>query len=110
MRCGWCWNTRRTTHRWAAAASIAAKIGCAAQTLHEWVGWFNHRRLLEPIGNIPPAEAEEHVMLLRTRSIWQRDSHPMASGKPAAVYRGCYGRLELAQPGVCCPMKGNFWE
>ena len=24
----------------------------------EWVNWFNHRRLLEPIGNIPPAEAE----------------------------------------------------
>ena len=25
----------------------------------EWVDWFNHRGLLEPIGNIPPAEAEE---------------------------------------------------
>ena len=24
----------------------------------EWVDWFNTRRLLEPIGNIPPAEAE----------------------------------------------------
>jgi transposase InsO family protein len=24
----------------------------------EWVGWFNDRRLLEPIGNIPPAELE----------------------------------------------------
>jgi len=23
-----------------------------------WVNWFNHRRLLEPIGYIPPAEAE----------------------------------------------------
>jgi len=23
-----------------------------------WVDWFNHRRLLEHIGNIPPAEAE----------------------------------------------------
>jgi putative transposase len=23
-----------------------------------WVDWFNHRRLLEPIGYIPPAEAE----------------------------------------------------
>ena len=27
-------------------------------TLH-WVSWFNTRRLLEPIGNIPPAEAED---------------------------------------------------
>ena len=25
----------------------------------EWVDWFNHQRLLEPIGNMPPAEAEE---------------------------------------------------
>ncbi|MER8734719.1 IS3 family transposase [Mesorhizobium sp. M1227] len=25
----------------------------------EWVDWFNNCRLLEPIGNIPPAEAEE---------------------------------------------------
>ena len=24
----------------------------------EWVDWFNHRRLLEPIGNVPPAELE----------------------------------------------------
>ena len=24
----------------------------------EWVDWFNNRRLLEPIGNMPPAEAE----------------------------------------------------
>ena len=26
----------------------------------EWVDWFNNRRLLEPIGNIPPVEAEEN--------------------------------------------------
>jgi transposase InsO family protein len=25
----------------------------------EWVDWFNHRRLLEPIGYLPPAELEE---------------------------------------------------
>ena len=24
----------------------------------EWVHWFNHRRLLGPIGHVPPAEAE----------------------------------------------------
>ncbi len=24
----------------------------------EWVDWFNNRRILEPIGNRPPAEAE----------------------------------------------------
>ena len=25
----------------------------------EWVDWFNHRRLLEPIGHIPPVEFEQ---------------------------------------------------
>ena len=26
----------------------------------DWVDWYNTRRLLEPIGNMPPAEAEAH--------------------------------------------------
>jgi putative transposase len=30
----------------------------------EWVDWFNARRLLEPIGNIPPAESEERYYAL----------------------------------------------
>ena len=25
----------------------------------EWVDWFNNRRLLEPIGHVPPAEYEQ---------------------------------------------------
>ena len=35
----------------------------------EWVDWFNNRRLLEPIGNIPPAEAEAayYAQLAMTR-------------------------------------------
>ena len=28
------------------------------QATLNWVDWFNHRRLLEPIGHIPPAEYE----------------------------------------------------
>jgi transposase InsO family protein len=36
----------------------------------EWVDWFNHRRILEPIGNIPPAEAEARFYLeLETRAV-----------------------------------------
>jgi transposase-like protein len=31
----------------------------AVEFATEWVDWFNNRRLLEPIGNIPPAEAKE---------------------------------------------------
>ena len=29
----------------------------------EWVSWFNQHRLLEPIGYIPPAKAEENYYL-----------------------------------------------
>ena len=30
-----------------------------------WVDWFNNRRLLGPIGNIPPAEAEKNFYAQR---------------------------------------------
>ena len=33
----------------------------------EWVDWFNHRRLLQPIGNIPPAEAEDRYYAMLNR-------------------------------------------
>jgi putative transposase len=38
----------------------------------DWVDWFNNRRLLEPIGNIPPAEAE-------ARYYAQFNEHAMAA-------------------------------
>jgi transposase InsO family protein len=34
----------------------------------EWVDWFNHRRLLEPIGNVPPAELE--LAYYRQQNAW----------------------------------------
>ena len=32
----------------------------------EWVSWFDHQRLLQPIGYIPPAEAEENYYRQQT--------------------------------------------
>jgi len=34
----------------------------------EWADWFNNRRLLEPIWNIPPAEAEANFYAALERS------------------------------------------
>ena len=34
----------------------------------EWVDWFNSRRILEPIGNIPPTEAAENFYATLKRS------------------------------------------
>ena len=39
----------------------------------EWVAWFNHQRLLQPIGYIPPAEAEANYyrqLTEQTMSVW----------------------------------------
>ena len=41
----------------------------------EWVSWFNHHRLLEPIGYIPPAEAEANY--------WRQQAQGSATTKPA---------------------------
>jgi putative transposase len=38
----------------------------------EWVDWFNHRRLLEPIGHLPPAEFET--------AYWRREGPGNISG------------------------------
>lgn len=38
----------------------------------EWVDWFNNKRLLEPIGNISPAEAEKNYYAML-------DENPMAA-------------------------------
>jgi putative transposase len=35
-----------------------------------WVDWFNNRRLLEPIGNIPPAEAEARFYAMLGEQKW----------------------------------------
>ena len=32
----------------------------------EWVAWFNHHRLMEPLGYLPPAEYEDHYHRQRT--------------------------------------------
>jgi transposase InsO family protein len=37
----------------------------------EWVSWFNHSRLLEPIGYIPPAEAEANYYRNLARPVAQ---------------------------------------
>ena len=33
-------------------------LGAVEFATLDWVDWFNHRRILEPIGKRPPAEAE----------------------------------------------------
>ena len=43
----------------------------------EWVSWFNHHRLLEPIGYIPPAEAEANY--------WRQQAQGIAAARVRAA-------------------------
>lgn len=53
----------------------------------EWVDWFNHCRLLEPIGNIPPADAEAaYDARLEAMPIAAKDSSQPVSGKVGAAH------------------------
>jgi putative transposase len=51
----------------------------------EWVDWFNHRRLLEPIGYVPPAEFEATFQREGTPAILF-DSRTRASDEPGAAH------------------------
>ena len=42
----------------------------------EWVDWFNHRRLLEPIGYVPPAEFQAAYHQKEDPSAPVRLKHP----------------------------------
>ena len=41
------------------AVTCVVAAACVELAVLEWVWWFNHRRLLEPLGYLPPAEYEE---------------------------------------------------
>jgi len=63
-------------------------LGAVELATREWVGRFNHRRLLEPIGNIPPAAAEARSHAQREEpALAAEDPTETASGKPRAVQR-----------------------
>ena len=67
----------------------------------EWVSWFNHHRLLEPIGYIPPAEAEANY--------WRATSSGLDHNQACPV-GGAAGGLNheyMAQPGCLRrPLRG----
>ena len=59
----------------------------------EWVSWFNHHRLLEPISPVPPAEMEqEHYRSLNAPSQARGTQLTKSPEKP--------GRFMLARPSV----------
>jgi hypothetical protein len=73
----------------------------------DWVDWYNTRRLLGSIGDIPPAEVEaNHHAALEATPMAAYDSNKPASGKPRAVH-GAQGPALLAtRPPVAATASG----
>lgn len=81
----------------------------------EWVDWFNHRRLLEPIGNIPPPRPKLATMSKPSTSPWRRDSKPnglrqtrrgsqrQREADPTLLHLGRGSRPDAGQPGATIP-------
>jgi hypothetical protein len=68
----------------------------------EWVDWSNNRRLLEPIGNIPPAEAGEQYYAMR-------DQLPMAARIKQNSLRRTRGGSVAANPTLLAIPRWIFW-
>src|SRR5690554_6487740 len=71
----------KVTHRRSWKSREAVELATLA-----WVDWFNHRRLLEPIGNTPRPKLKQPTITRPVRSPWRPDSHQCASGIPGAVH------------------------
>jgi putative transposase len=77
----------------------------------EWLDWFTHRRRLEPLGNIPPAEAEARYypqIAGQAMAAWLRQnpgSDKIASENPGPVHTApttpCPNRS--GEPGITVP-------
>ena len=56
----------------------------------EWVDWFNHRRLFEPIGDLPPAETKR-ATIRRSQRPESHNSLSEMSGD-SGMPKGDFGR------------------
>ena len=66
-----------------------------------WVDWYNTRRLLGSIGDIPPAEAEaNHHAALEATPMAAWDSNKPASEKPRAVHSGSRAPTTASVPST----------
>ena len=67
----------------------------------EWVSWFNQHRLIEPIGYIPPAQAEANYWRHQAQGI---EPAPVSA---AAALQGGLNHEYMAQPGgLRRPLRG----
>ena len=59
----------------------------------QWVDWFNNRRLLEPLGHVPPAEFEQEYYRQQSGQPWRPDFNHGISGIPGTQFS--FARLSV---------------
>ncbi len=52
----------------------------------EWVWWYNEKRLMEPLGYLPPSEYEDAFYRRRRLRPPRRYSRNLVSGKAGAIH------------------------
>jgi len=77
-------------------------LGAVEFATLEWVDWFNSSRLLEAIGNIPPAEAEQRYYAML-------DDQTMAAKLiPTGLRQSRSGSLRPNRPQLTIPPSGRI--
>ena len=76
-------NSARTIHEQSTPSRISGFLEYATLV---WVDWFNNRRLLEPLGYVPPAEFEEAYYRGPQSQARRPDSSKSASGEPGPIH------------------------
>lgn len=56
-------------------------------TTPKWAQWFNHNRLLDPVGFIPQTEAEAQIIGSLQGNFWVSDSPQTAFSQPGAIHK-----------------------
>jgi len=67
-----------------------AQLRCRRVATLEWDDWFNNRRLLEPIGNIPRPKPSDATAPCWNSKPWPRNLNQPASGSTGAVQEACH--------------------
>ena len=86
-------HERDHASRWAAVVSIAAKIGCAAQTLHEWV---KKAEVDSGVRGGVPTEVSAQLKALGGRS--KPSNTPCWNGSTGSTTGGCSNPSATSRP------------
>ena len=76
----------------------------------EWVSWFNHHRLLGPIGYIPPAEAEANYYRQLASQRARVFPYPTRAPRKPSIFAISSTRFRATSPTRVMDAESPLWE